>query len=294
MRPLPILPVPRPVADEFSLVLDSARIPHRLEPARRGWMVHTPLDRRDEAMEELRAYMLENPWEPDGEEAEEEHEALPDAAGKYSGLYVAALLAVVYLATGPVDLRPDLVRILGANAEVIRSGQIWRAATALTLHLDFLHLLGNMVGIALFGTAVARMAGRGMGWSLVVAGGILGNLINAWVHQTAHVSVGASTSVFAAIGILGGLRLVPWPRGRGKNAPWVILGAGLALLGLLGSGGERTDIFAHLFGYLSGVGLGMGHAALFPQPVPPRWQAGALATTAAILAGAWGLAWIMA
>ncbi len=149
-----------------------------------------------------------------------------------------------------------------------------------------------MAGIALFGTAVARMAGMGTGWFLVVAGGILGNLANAWFHQPAHVSVGASTAVFAAIGALGGLRLVPWPRGKGRKAPWVILGAGLALLGLLGSG-PGTDIFAHFFGYLAGVGLGTGHAALFSEPAPPRWQAGVLAAMAAILAGSWAIAWIV-
>jgi len=64
--------------------------------------------------------------------------------------------------------------------------------------------------------------------------------------------------------------------------------AGIALLAFTGTGGERTDVLAHLLGFVAGVGLGFGlaHAPLPPPGRPaPQWLAGGLAL--ALLSGAW-------
>ncbi len=47
---------------------------------------------------------------------------------------------------------------------------------------------------------------------------------------------------------------------------WLPLGAGLALLSMLGSGGERTDLMAHLFGFMTGLILGAFYGVLVKQP----------------------------
>ena len=47
------------------------------------------------------------------------------------------------------------------------------------IHADLLHLVGNMVGIALFGAAVATLCGWGLGWLMVLVSGGLGNALNA-------------------------------------------------------------------------------------------------------------------
>jgi hypothetical protein len=64
--------------------------------------------------------------------------------------------------------------------------------------------------------------------------------------------------------------------------------AGVALLAFTGTGGERTDVLAHLLGFMAGVGLGFGLAhARLPPPgqATPQWIAGGLAL--AVLAAAW-------
>ena len=69
------------------------------------------------------------------------------------------------------------------------------------------------------------------------------NVLNAWVQSPAHRSIGASTAVFAALGLLvtytwrrGYLRDTPW---RARIAPIV---AGLGLLAFTGTAGENTDL----------------------------------------------------
>jgi hypothetical protein len=68
----------------------------------------------------------------------------------------------------------------------------------------------------------------------------------------------------------------------------VTLGAGVALLGFLGTG-ERADLLAHFFGFAAGALAG---AALRGFPPPRRsWAQAVLAASAAIpLVAAWSRA----
>ena len=89
----------------------------------------------------------------------------------------------------------------------------------------------------------------------------LANALNAAVQSPEHRSIGASTAVFAALGLLtaytwrrGFLRETPW---RGRIAPIV---AGIGLLAFTGTAGENTDLTAHLFGFVAGFGGGLALA----------------------------------
>ena len=76
---------------------------------------------------------------------------------------------------------------------------------------------------------------------------------------------------------------------RGRQA-WVPLAAGVALLVMLGTAGERVDLLAHLFGFLVGGVLGI-IAALFvvrPPEVRVQWMLG-IASFAVVI-----LSWIVA
>src|SRR5258706_365194 len=68
-------------------------------------------------------------------------------------------------------------------------------------------LLGNAVAAAVLLTAVCWYLGAGVGLGLTLLAGAGGNALTALVHHADHVSVGASTAVFGAIGILAALRI---------------------------------------------------------------------------------------
>jgi rhomboid protease GluP len=192
-----------------------------------------------------------------------------------------------------------------ASAEAIVQGEWWRAITALMLHADLLHLLGNVVGSLVFVSAVGRWLGVGLGGAVVLASAAAGNLLTAQFYQVRHVSVGASTATFAALGVLSGLQMARrhHHRERGlRGYAWLPLAAGLGLIVMIGSG-ERADIVAHLGGLGTGVVAGLlvaacvtGRAAT-PGPavvgerVPGRVVQAVLATlTLGVLAAAWALA----
>jgi membrane associated rhomboid family serine protease len=199
----------------------------------------------------------------------------------YGPSRVPAVAALALLAFGAVALLdPALPWVArgGADAARIVGGEWWRTATALTLHADAGHVGANAIALGLLLWALARRLGPAAAAWLALAAGIAGNAATALAWRGDHVSVGASTAVFGALGALAALHA---PRRRA----WVVLGAGVALLGLVGTG-ERADLLAHLFGFLAGVAEGWALRRASPPRRSPAQPA--LAAAAAVpLAVAW-------
>jgi rhomboid protease GluP len=203
-----------------------------------------------------------------------------------------ALMLFFFAAARRNFLSIDWLDIGSAQAGLIRAGEAWRSVTALFLHVNGTHLLGNLVFGSLFLLLLTQILGWGVTALCVLLAGAGGNLLNAMVRPPFHDSIGASTALFGAIGLLAALRQNWKTRGASSNLRfWVPVAAGLMLLVLLGTSGEQTDILAHVFGFVCGVCLGI---LLFllnskqPSPTRSQWPA---AATAFILIGA---AWILA
>ena len=148
--------------------------------------------------------------------------------------------------------QPSVVRLSGKNSNATLSGSV-------TLHSGPTHLVGNVLCLLLFGYAVCDTFGGGLAWVLILASGIVGNALAGLAHGAGHTSIGASTACFGALGILSASQSVRNLREHGFSLSiwsraWLPLGAGLALLTLLGTG-PRSDLLAHLFGFLSGLVL---------------------------------------
>jgi membrane associated rhomboid family serine protease len=233
----------------------------------------------------------------DAEEREAQRAVVADAARErpaarfaaLGGVLASVLLVAFFAVTGPRAAGSSWFAAGASDAERVLHGEWWRTVTALTLHADSAHVLSN-VGIgALVVGAVMRSEGVGWGAALVLASGTIGNAINAWAHHELHSSVGFSTAVFGAIGILGGLAYAHGRRQLVRRRPaWTALGGSLALLALLGAS-ERSDLFAHLFGGLAGVGLGLAAGLSGMRPgTASQWLAGI--ASAAVIVGAWFVA----
>ena len=155
-----------------------------------------------------------------------------------------------------------------ADSAKILHGEWWRALTALTLHADIGHLLANVAVGVLFAAGLLPYSGVGWTWSGILLSGFLGNVLNAWAHSgSGHSSLGASTAVFGALGMLVGLQIILVSRIRERprhwfREIWFPLAAGLALFAFLGigDGKSRVDVLAHFFGMLAGGCIGISLA----------------------------------
>ena len=148
------------------------------------------------------------------------------------------------------------------NAGLVAAGQWWRTITALTLHADLGHLMGNSLFGAVFGMFVGRHLGSGLGWLLILACGAIGNSLDAWIQPDDFRAIGASTATFAAVGIVGAF---VWRRGYYHAIDWrrsvAPIFAAIAMLAFTGMAGENTDVVAHVMGFAAGLCCGVGAAA---------------------------------
>ena len=270
-------------ADEWAVVLAAEDIPYWLRQRLDGWALLVPPPAAIAALEALDAYDRENSSEVVAGGGEGAPSRRPTAVGIAVGLLLIWFFAI----TGPRAGHSAWFEHGSADAQRMMAGEWWRAVTALTLHADAPHLLGNAVAGALLVTAVCQHLGPGVGLWLLLLAGAGGNALTAVAHGADHVSVGASTAIFGAIGILAGLRIVA-PSGAAASARkwWVVIAACLALLAFLGTG-PHADLLAHLFGLLVGGGLGLigGLTLRWNPPASVQWLL-VVAAGVAVL-GAW-------
>jgi membrane associated rhomboid family serine protease len=256
-----------------------------------GFVLGAPIDEAERAADVLSAYLGENRERESRREQESRRKPEPIAAGSaFAGLAFAAALLAFFFITGPRNPAVIWFERGSADAERILLGELWRTLTALTLHADLGHVLANALFGALFLGAACGALGAGVGCALVLLAGVGGNLANALFQNSHHVSVGASTAVFGAVGLLSGLGVARWRRRSPGRPAWVPIGAGLAILAMLGTTGARVDLWAHLFGLLAGGALGIPVGFALPRPPGPlvQWILGSAAFTAVLYC--WGLA----
>jgi len=268
------------LAEEWALVLVAEQLSPSVRRTPEGFVLSVPRDEAERATSVLSAYERENrKQEPPREEER-------GASGHASaGLTVSGALLAFFLATGPRGPGLPWFERGSADAERILHGEPWRTVTALTLHADLGHALANALAGALFLGAVCAALGPGFGCALVLLSGAGGNLINALVQGSHRVSVGASTAVFGAVGVLSGLGVARRQRRRPRERrAWVPIAAGFAILAMLGTAGARVDPWAHLFGLLTGAALGIpvGFAVSRPPARSVQWILG-VAAIAAVL-----------
>lgn len=235
---------------------------------------------------ELDAYTVENP------EAPSARVIVHQPAHTWIGplCYAITLVLMAWLEHRR-EFGIDWLEAGKTHALGIRQGQWWRTVTALTLHADSLHLLANLMLGGVFGLLASQSLGVGVAWLGILVAGSLGNALNAWIRPPQHSSIGASTAVFAALGILAAQA---WRRNRWQTSwmqRWAPIIGGVLLLAYLGTGGERTDVAAHVCGFACGAGLGSLLGTLRQRVLLARsaqWICGAVAL--ALLATAWIIA----
>jgi membrane associated rhomboid family serine protease len=273
--------------EERVLVLHSVGIGSQLVFADGYWRLFVAADDASSARQQLERYEREKPPRPPPASLP----AMQPYAALGSLAYALVMVLTGYLAgIGAFDR--DWFDAGALVAGEVQRGELWRAITALTLHLDVAHLVANLGFGMLFGHFAGQLLGPGVAWASVVCAAATANLCTALVQTPAHSSAGASTAVFATLGLLAAYgwrqRHSMAERRAYRYAPIV---AGIALLAFLGVGGERTDVLAHLAGFVAGVLAGWWHGRTSRRgALGGRWQLLLGVLTVALVAGTWWMA----
>ncbi len=242
-----------------SLVLLSQGIEHRLIRSPEGpFQIFILPEHQDTARHQLDLFRKENP-------PKEENPPIP-LTFSLQPLWILLVPIVVTL----MDFSSGSLHDIGAsNAAKVIQGQWWRSLTALTLHADARHLLGNLLtGYIVMNMITYRIPLLRLAPFIAAASAIANIGVSLTVHSfNPHfTSLGYSTLVFAAIGCLAVIefRLMPADT-KGLLRRFAPLCGAASLAVFLGLG-ENADILGHLYGFIAGLLCG-----LIPKKKSLRW-----------------------
>jgi len=272
---------------EQALVLDALGIPHLIaDGPGNAALLLVPAGQAGRAREELRLYAAENRRSAPMPGLTLHGHGLPGVAG-----YVLVLIAA-FLVQGRVAFGVDWLGAGSLDGAAVRSGEWWRVITALTLHGDAGHLVANLFFGAFFGVFAGQFLGSGVAWATIVLAAGAGNGLDLFLLPATHRAIGASTAVFAALGLIAALM---WRAEARRTASWArryapLIGA-LVLLAYIGTGDAQTDAVAHLTGFIAGMFAGAAFDVRRPRWLQsPAVQGAAGLGTLALLAACWWLA----
>ena len=280
----------RRVLRGFELVLAARGIESRIDWRQGTWRLLVAEEDGAASERELAAYAKENRPAPQ----------IPPPPRIDSGWWgVAGYLACLWLVmalTASGAFGWDWRAVGRLHVASVAQGDLWRLATALTLHADAGHIVANSVFGAFFGLLAGRHLGSGLAWFCIVLGGIAGNALGALLRPSHFASLGASTATFAAVGLVGAFmwRSGYFARATRRGLGWQRAGAPLfaavALFAFTGIGEDNTDVLAHFTGLLAGLAIGVAVARSRLQFAGARAQRFFGLTAAAIVLAAWLLA----
>jgi rhomboid protease GluP len=286
-QPVPVFRGSQAACFEYALVLEAKGVPYERVESDGAWLLVVAPPLAQAAADELTRYAAER-----AVRREAPAPFVPFAGSAMGAAVYAFVLILVAYCAGIELFGVDWLGAGALESKAGAAGEWWRAVTALTLHLDQEHLLGNLLFGMGIGVLAGRMFGPGFAWLGILLSGAAANIVDMLVSPSGHRAAGASTAVFAALGLLAGFG---WGGRRNlrdrRFYRWAPLFAGVCLLALLGAGTEHVDVLGHLLGFMTGTAVGWIFArAGLPRSRSAAFQLTTGAIAAALLGGAWFLA----
>jgi len=149
---------------------------------------------------------------------------------------------------------------LSFSVENLRRGYLWVIITALFVHADPLHLIGNMLFLYVFGRTLEEEIGSAKTMLAFFLGGALSFILSAFLYEPDVSMIGASAAIFT----LTSIAMIIKP----LKFSWLFL-MPLGLVALIyfiynvlaviypGFGGTGVGYMGHMIGFLIGVPLGV-------------------------------------
>jgi len=239
---------------EWLAILGAEKIPHRLVDSIDGWVIAVRKPHAERAWTAIQeTEQVNQNWPPKPLKTP----AMQEQHDHWTVFGAAAFLGVAFWWFGDYTSSTPHLRAGAADSEAMLAGEWWRAVTALTLHADFAHVAGNCAFLIALGYFVCQFLGGGLGLLMILLTGIFGNLMVAFLSEDPHLSVGASTATFGALGLICSMSSIEAYRQTRQwrsvfARVWVPLAGGIAMIGMTGVS-PGSDLAAHGWGFLFGL-----------------------------------------
>ncbi|MGO9645382.1 MAG: rhomboid family intramembrane serine protease [Candidatus Bathyarchaeia archaeon] len=138
--------------------------------------------------------------------------------------------------------------ILGQQSQLVFQGWVWQLFTSMFVHFDILHILFNMFALYYFGRLNEAHFSDSQYFAIYFGSGLLGNVMSLFLLGPTDLSGGASGAIFGLVGSYVAIA---------RKAQHMGVALLYAAIIFIESSGEGVNIFAHLFGLVGGLVLGL-------------------------------------
>ena len=175
---------------------------------------------------------------------------------KFKPTYLLIALNVIFyiytsIAGGNfLQTNENMILLYGqVNGLVIYYHWFWQLLTSLFVHIDIVHISGNMLFLLIFGLRAEEMFSLPEYLSIYLLSGLTGNLLTLAFLPLNVPSAGASGAIFG----LFGATILYSRRSVGQSIIGALIYAGFLLLL---NAGENVNYFAHFGGLAAGLLIG--------------------------------------
>jgi rhomboid protease GluP len=160
-----------------------------------------------------------------------------------------AVYAYTCVLSGNTTTSYTIVMDYGQYNLAVFNGEVWRLFTAMFIHADITHIVGNMLFLLIFGLRAEKMFDLKEYLSIYFLSGLTGGFLTLLMGPDT-VSIGASGAIF---GIIGAAIIYP-SRAIGQSIVTALLYSFFLLI--INSISPDVNVFAHLGGLLVGLLVG--------------------------------------
>src|SRR5260370_25328989 len=199
-QPIPVFRGSKAAGLEFALVREAKGIPYERVESDGQWLLAVAPPLKQAATDELTRYAAEP-----AVRREVPAPFVPFAGSAMGAAAYAFVLILVAYCAGIELFGVDWLSAGALESKAGAAGEWWRALTALTLHLDQEHLLGNLLFGVVAGIAAGRPLGPRLAWARILGAGALAHPVVISFSAGTPPAVGASPAGFARLGRLFGV-----------------------------------------------------------------------------------------
>lgn len=114
-------------------------------------------------------------------------------------IIVCLVASVLFWYSDNADL---VIEYFAFSGENLLRGRVWTLFTALFLHADLMHLLGNMLFLFVFGNTLEKELGTRKTLSVFFVGGVLASLLGTFFYEHSVFLIGASAAIFTLAAVV--------------------------------------------------------------------------------------------
>jgi rhomboid protease GluP len=171
----------------------------------------------------------------------------------YILIILNVLVFVLMLLSGDLgDCSSLTCQVMAQTGETVLAGGYWQLLTAMFVHFGFLHIIFNMFALYYFGRLNETYFSPRSFFVIYFASGLLGNLVSLIVLPVTTLSGGASGAIFGLVGSY--VAIARKARHMGAALLYAVM---MLVYSGVGFGGMDVNNFAHVFGFVGGLGLGL-------------------------------------